>query len=187
MPKRQLHLGIFTYPGGHHIGGWRHGSVDPTTILGYDYYRRTAMIAERGKFDLPFVGDMLAAREKDGRVLAQGACCLFDWRQGNAGLGASGIDLVADQANAQQAAARAEHRDPIRRHPALAQRHFAADVMEAAIERRQAIGMALQDLVMDGDGADDARQPPLAAARRHSRPTTSPEWVWKGRCALVSA
>lgn len=73
MPKRQLHLGIFTYPGGHHIGGWRHGSVDPTKILSYDYYRQTAMIAERGKFDLLFVGDMLAAREKDGRVLAQGA------------------------------------------------------------------------------------------------------------------
>ena len=28
---------------------------------------------ERGKFDLVFVGDMLAAREKDGRVIAQGA------------------------------------------------------------------------------------------------------------------
>ena len=42
-------------------------------ILGYDYYRRTAQAAERGKFDLLFVGDMLAAREKDGRVIAQGA------------------------------------------------------------------------------------------------------------------
>ena len=73
MAQRQLHLGVFTYPGGHHIAGWRHGSVDPTAILGYDYYRKTAITAERGKFDLLFVGDMLAAREKDGRVLAQGA------------------------------------------------------------------------------------------------------------------
>lgn len=73
MAKRQLHLGIFTYPGGHHIAGWRHGSVDAKSILGYDYYRQTAVTAERGKFDLLFVGDMLAAREKDGRVLAQGA------------------------------------------------------------------------------------------------------------------
>ena len=53
--------------------GWRHGSVDPHKILGYDYYRRSAVLAERGKFDLFFVGDMLAAREKDGRVIAQGA------------------------------------------------------------------------------------------------------------------
>jgi FMN-dependent oxidoreductase (nitrilotriacetate monooxygenase family) len=68
-----MHLGAFTYPGGHHIAGWRHGSVQPLDILGYDYYRRTAQAAERGKFDLVFVGDMLAAREKDGRVIAQGA------------------------------------------------------------------------------------------------------------------
>ena len=68
-----MHLGLFTYPGGHHIAGWRHGSVDPHAILGYDYYRRSAVLAERGKFDLFFVGDMLAAREKDGRVIAQGA------------------------------------------------------------------------------------------------------------------
>ena len=69
----QMHLGVFTYPGGHHIAGWRHPSVAPREILGYEYYRRTAVAAERGKFDLVFVGDMLAAREKDGRVLAQGA------------------------------------------------------------------------------------------------------------------
>jgi alkanesulfonate monooxygenase SsuD/methylene tetrahydromethanopterin reductase-like flavin-dependent oxidoreductase (luciferase family) len=68
-----MHLGLFTYPGGHHIAGWRHGSVDPTKILGYDYYRQSAVLAERGKFDLFFIGDMLAAREKDGRVIAQGA------------------------------------------------------------------------------------------------------------------
>lgn len=73
MTKRQLHLGVFTYPGGHHIAGWRHASVAPREILGYDYYRRTAVTAERGKFDLVFVGDMLAAREKDGRIIAQGA------------------------------------------------------------------------------------------------------------------
>jgi len=73
MAERRMHLGVFTYPGGHHIAGWRHGSVAPREILGYDYYRRMAVTAERGKFDLVFVGDMLAAREKDGRVIAQGA------------------------------------------------------------------------------------------------------------------
>ena len=48
MAQRQLHLGVFTYPGGHHIAGWRHDSVDATAILGYDYYRRTAVTAENG-------------------------------------------------------------------------------------------------------------------------------------------
>jgi N-acetyl-S-(2-succino)cysteine monooxygenase len=73
VDRRQLHLGVFTYPGGHHIGGWRHPSASPSEILGYDYYAKMAVAAERGKFDLLFVGDMLAAREKDGRVIAQGA------------------------------------------------------------------------------------------------------------------
>jgi FMN-dependent oxidoreductase (nitrilotriacetate monooxygenase family) len=70
--KRQLHLGLFIYPAGHHIAGWRHPAVDTPAILGIDYYTRTARTAERGKFDLFFVGDMLAAREKDGRVIREG-------------------------------------------------------------------------------------------------------------------
>jgi FMN-dependent oxidoreductase (nitrilotriacetate monooxygenase family) len=68
----QLHLGLFIYPAGHHIAGWRHPAVDPHAIAGMDYYRRAAQTAERGKFDLFFVGDMLAAREKDGRVVREG-------------------------------------------------------------------------------------------------------------------
>ncbi len=71
MP-RHLHLGLFIYPAGHHIAGWRHPAVDPSTIAGIDYYARAARTAERGKFDLFFVGDMLAAREKDGRVVQEG-------------------------------------------------------------------------------------------------------------------
>lgn len=68
----QMHLGLFIYPAGHHIAAWRHRAVDPTTVAGIDYYRRAAQTAERGKFDLFFVGDMLAAREKDGRVVREG-------------------------------------------------------------------------------------------------------------------
>jgi FMN-dependent oxidoreductase (nitrilotriacetate monooxygenase family) len=70
--RPRLHLGLFIYPAGHHIAGWRHPSVAPRSILGIDYYRQAAQAAERGKFDLFFVGDMLAAREKDGRVIAEG-------------------------------------------------------------------------------------------------------------------
>lgn len=70
--RRHMHLGLFIYPAGHHIAGWRHPAVDPSSIAGIDYYRRAAQTAERGKFDLFFVGDMLAAREKDGRVVREG-------------------------------------------------------------------------------------------------------------------
>ena len=70
---RQLHFGLFIYPGGHHLAGWRHPSVVPNEILGFDYYKRAASSAERGLFDLYFVGDMLAAREREGRIVAEGA------------------------------------------------------------------------------------------------------------------
>ncbi len=70
--QRQLHLGLFIYPAGHHIAGWRHPTVQPRGIAGMAYYQQAAQAAERGKFDLFFVGDMLAAREKDGRVIAEG-------------------------------------------------------------------------------------------------------------------
>jgi FMN-dependent oxidoreductase (nitrilotriacetate monooxygenase family) len=79
MPKRfsdvmrELHFGLFIYPGGHHLAGWRHPSVAPKEILGFDYYKRAAATAERGLFDLFFVGDMLAAREREGRIVAEGA------------------------------------------------------------------------------------------------------------------
>jgi alkanesulfonate monooxygenase SsuD/methylene tetrahydromethanopterin reductase-like flavin-dependent oxidoreductase (luciferase family) len=63
---RKLHFGLFVYPGGHHLAGWRHPSVAPKEILGFEYYRRAALAAERGLFDLYFVGDMLAAREREG-------------------------------------------------------------------------------------------------------------------------
>ena len=70
--SRPLSFGLFTYPGGHHIAGWRHPSVNARAIAGVDFYRQMAIAAERAKFDLIFVGDMLAAREKDGRVIAEG-------------------------------------------------------------------------------------------------------------------
>ena len=62
------------------------------------------------------------------------------------------------------AVAHAEHRQAMGRDRAFGQRRFAADVVEAAIERRQILGMALQDLVVDGDGAHHARQPAALGA-----------------------
>jgi FMN-dependent oxidoreductase (nitrilotriacetate monooxygenase family) len=70
---KTLHFGLFVYPGGHHLAGWRHPSVAMNEILGVEYYKRAAVAAERGLFDLYFVGDMLAAREREGRLVAEGA------------------------------------------------------------------------------------------------------------------
>ena len=57
-----------------------------------------------------------------------------------------------------KAVARAEHRQAMRRHRAFGQGRFAADIVEAAVERLEILRMALQDLVVNGDGADDAGQ-----------------------------
>jgi FMN-dependent oxidoreductase (nitrilotriacetate monooxygenase family) len=68
---RQLHLGVFIYPGGHHIAAWRHPDMQGERITELDYYRESARIAERGKFDLFFVGDALNAREREGRIVGE--------------------------------------------------------------------------------------------------------------------
>jgi N-acetyl-S-(2-succino)cysteine monooxygenase len=69
--NRQLHLGLFIYPGGHHIAAWRHPKMQADRITALDYYIECAQIAERGKFDLFFVGDALSAREREGRVVGE--------------------------------------------------------------------------------------------------------------------
>lgn len=61
MPSdRQLHLGLFVHALGHHVGGWRHPDArgDATDI---DWFTWIAKTAERGTFDMFFVGDALAA------------------------------------------------------------------------------------------------------------------------------
>jgi FMN-dependent oxidoreductase (nitrilotriacetate monooxygenase family) len=69
---KHIHLGLFIYPGGHHIAGWRHPSTPSHAVTGIDFYVKAAQAAERGKFDLFFVGDALAAREQDGRIIGGG-------------------------------------------------------------------------------------------------------------------
>ena len=81
---RTLHFGLFIYPGGHHLAGWRHPSVAAKEILSAEYYKRAAITAERGCFDLYFVGDMLAARERERDAFIRSTTwrrkdtCLFD-------------------------------------------------------------------------------------------------------------
>ena len=72
-PQKQLHFGLFTYPGGHHIAGWRHPSTPSSELMTLEFWRTMAQLAERGKFDLFFVGDTLFTREKDGRFFGRQA------------------------------------------------------------------------------------------------------------------
>ena len=58
-PGRQMHLGVFVLGTGNHIAGWRYpGAAQSFEDL--SVVQEIARIAERGKFDLIFLGDNLA-------------------------------------------------------------------------------------------------------------------------------
>lgn len=61
MSKRegQLHLGAFIYFTGHHHFGWRHPASGAERMFDYSFYRNVAKTAERGKFDMMFLADLL--------------------------------------------------------------------------------------------------------------------------------
>ena len=71
QPSDQLHLGFWMLTSGGHVGAWRHPATQPERLLGIDHYVRTARIAERGKFDMIFFEDTLAARERNGGVFGE--------------------------------------------------------------------------------------------------------------------
>ena len=63
-PPRQMHLGVFVLGTGNHIAGWRYpGAADSFQSL--PVIQEIARIAERGKFDLLFLGDSLVAGVND--------------------------------------------------------------------------------------------------------------------------
>lgn len=67
MAKRegQLHLGAFIYFSGHHHAGWRHPESGAEHMFDIQMYREMAKTAERGKFDMMFLADLLYATPYD--------------------------------------------------------------------------------------------------------------------------
>src|ERR1700733_6099316 len=59
MP-RSIHFGVFLLGTGNHTAGWRYPGADDS-FLDLSVVQRIARTAERGLFDLLFVGDGLAA------------------------------------------------------------------------------------------------------------------------------
>src|SRR5260370_10922408 len=58
--KRQMHLGLFILGTGSHVAGWRYpGAVE--SFQDFPAIQEIGRIAERGKFDLIFMGDNLYA------------------------------------------------------------------------------------------------------------------------------
>lgn len=69
--SRTLHLGVFVETTGRHLAGWRHPDVDPHAPMRFDHYRNVIDIAERGLFDLFFLADGLAVRDRAAEQLGR--------------------------------------------------------------------------------------------------------------------
>jgi alkanesulfonate monooxygenase SsuD/methylene tetrahydromethanopterin reductase-like flavin-dependent oxidoreductase (luciferase family) len=70
-PAREIHLGLWLLTSGHHVASWRHPRSTPSDLTTVDHYVRIARIAERGKLDMVFFEDTLAARERNGGVFGE--------------------------------------------------------------------------------------------------------------------
>lgn len=70
--RRQMKLGAFFHPTGHHIASWRHPDAYAPAHVDFAHYKALAQTAERGKFDLLFLADSPAMRnwppERQSRV-----------------------------------------------------------------------------------------------------------------------
>ena len=66
MGKKQMHLGAFftTYLG-HHLAAWRYPETKTEEVVQLSLYKEIAELAEKGKFDLLFIADVLAHNEED--------------------------------------------------------------------------------------------------------------------------
>jgi len=69
--SRTLHLGVFVETTGRHLAGWRHPDVDPHAPMRFEHYRQLVEIAERGLFDLFFLADGLAVRDRAAERLGR--------------------------------------------------------------------------------------------------------------------
>jgi N-acetyl-S-(2-succino)cysteine monooxygenase len=62
---KQIKLGLSMRQLGYHAGGWRHPDVPSGGSMDIDFYVRLARTAERGLFDLLFLADGVALRQRD--------------------------------------------------------------------------------------------------------------------------
>ncbi|MBS0539057.1 MAG: LLM class flavin-dependent oxidoreductase, partial [Proteobacteria bacterium] len=55
--RKQMRLGVFVQTPGHHVAGWRHPDAETTGWPNLALMQHIAATAERGKFDMFFLGD----------------------------------------------------------------------------------------------------------------------------------
>lgn len=69
--KRQIKLGAFLAPTGHHAASWRHPDANPAGGTDFEHFKKLAAIAEKAKFDAIFTADSdgIWSRSADKEVL----------------------------------------------------------------------------------------------------------------------
>jgi len=70
MNGKQIRLGAFFRPPGHHVASWRHPQAASDAGVNIQHYVRLAQTAERGLFDLIFMADTLTVFEAEADVLS---------------------------------------------------------------------------------------------------------------------
>jgi N-acetyl-S-(2-succino)cysteine monooxygenase len=73
--KNQMKLGAFIMSVGHHVAAWRHPEAGATDILNIDFYKNIAQTAERGKFDMLFLADVLSVQDDDASLKYKASIC----------------------------------------------------------------------------------------------------------------
>jgi FMN-dependent oxidoreductase (nitrilotriacetate monooxygenase family) len=76
--QRQMKLGAFMYPGGHHVAAWRHPDVSAFATTDFSYRVKFAQAAERAKFDLIFLADGVGVGESRINALSR----VDEWSNG---------------------------------------------------------------------------------------------------------
>jgi FMN-dependent oxidoreductase (nitrilotriacetate monooxygenase family) len=69
----KMRLGAFLMAGGHHISAWRHPDAVADAGVDIKHFISLAQIAERGLFDMVFVEDAAAIRERNPEMASQAA------------------------------------------------------------------------------------------------------------------
>jgi FMN-dependent oxidoreductase (nitrilotriacetate monooxygenase family) len=69
----QMKLGAFLMAGGHHIAAWRRPDAFANAGVNIDHFIELTRMAEAAKFDMIFVEDAAAIRERDSNLASQAA------------------------------------------------------------------------------------------------------------------
>ena len=59
-PKRQMKLGLFYWPTGHHIAAWRHPDAVPDCGVNLPHILDLGRLAEQGLYDMFFMADAVS-------------------------------------------------------------------------------------------------------------------------------